>query len=468
MLFSSITFIYFFLPIVLAIYFLLPIRYRNGWLLAASFLFYAWGEPNYLVIMLLTIFINYFAAILVSKQKTKATKFIVLWLSIIVDLSMLGYFKYFNFFVENINLLFHGNIDFIKVVMPIGISFYTFQALSYVIDVYKGEVKAQRNIATVALYIALFPQLIAGPIVKYHDIENQLTSHDVTPDMFYQGLCRFIVGLGKKVLIANNMGLVADKVFNLSANDVSTPMAWLGALCYSMQIFYDFSGYSDMAIGLGQMFGFKFLENFNYPYISDSITEFWRRWHISLSSWLKNYVYIPLGGNRHGLTKTCINLMIVFAITGFWHGAQWTFILWGMWHGVFIVLEKLTHFPKLKGNIFVMTGKHLLTLFIVLIGWVLFRAEQFDVAYDYLKNMFGLIEHSDSMYGNQYFYDNIQLIALFFAIVFTMPWLRTLCNKLQGNIAFTTVYNLALIGIFLLCSIFLTASTYNPFIYFRF
>ena len=468
MLFSSITFIYFYLPTVLAVYFLLPVRYRNGLLLAASFLFYAWGEPNYLVIMLLTIFINYFAAIFVSNQKTKTGKLLVLWLSIIVDLSMLGYFKYFNFFVENINLLFKGNIDFIKVVMPIGISFYTFQALSYVIDVYKGEVKAQKNIATVALYIALFPQLIAGPIVKYHDIENQLTSHDVTPDMFYQGLCRFIVGLGKKVLIANNMGLVADKVFNLSANDVSTPMAWLGALCYSMQIFYDFSGYSDMAIGLGQMFGFKFLENFNYPYISDSITEFWRRWHISLSSWLKNYVYIPLGGNRHGLTKTCINLMIVFAITGFWHGAQWTFILWGMWHGVFIVIEKLTHFPKLKGNLVLMTGKHLLTLFIVLIGWVLFRAEQFDVAYDYLKNMFGLIEHSDSMYGNQYFYDNIQLIALFFAIVFTMPWLRTLCNKLQGNIAFTTVYNLALIGIFLLCSIFLTASTYNPFIYFRF
>ena len=467
MLFSSITFIYFFLPLVLGVYYLLPKSCRNGWLLIASFLFYAWGEPYYLCIMVLTIVINYVAAIVVSVAPQKF-KLLAVFLSIVVNLSILGYFKYFNFFVENINLLFHGNIDFIKVVMPIGISFYTFQALSYVIDVYKGEVKAQKNIATVALYIALFPQLIAGPIVKYHDIENQLISHDVTPDMFYQGLCRFIVGLGKKVLIANNMGLVADKVFNLSANDVSTPMAWLGALCYSMQIFYDFSGYSDMAIGLGQMFGFKFLENFNYPYISDSITEFWRRWHISLSSWLKNYVYIPLGGNRHGLTKTCINLMIVFAITGFWHGAQWTFILWGMWHGVFIVIEKLTHFPKLKGNIFVMTGKHLLTLFIVLIGWVLFRAEQFDVAYDYLKNMFGLIEHSDSMYGNQYFYDNIQLIALFFAIVFTMPWLRTLCNKLQGNIAFTTVYNLALIGIFLLCSIFLTASTYNPFIYFRF
>lgn len=468
MLFSSITFIYFFLPIVLAIYFLLPIRYRNGWLLAASFLFYAWGEPNYLVIMLLTIFINYFAAILVSKQKTKATKFIVLWLSIIVDLSMLGYFKYFNFFVENINLLFHGNIDFIKVVMPIGISFYTFQALSYVIDVYKGEVKAQRNIATVALYIALFPQLIAGPIVKYHDIENQLTSHDVTPDMFYQGLCRFIVGLGKKVLIANNMGLVADKVFNLSANDVSTPMAWLGALCYSMQIFYDFSGYSDMAIGLGQMFGFKFLENFNYPYISDSITEFWRRWHISLSSWLKNYVYIPLGGNRHGLTKTCINLMIVFAITGFWHGAQWTFILWGMWHGVFIVIEKLTHFPKLKGNLVLMTGKHLLTLFIVLIGWVLFRAEQFDVAYDYLRNMFGLIEHNEVKYTTLYFYDNIQLIALALAVIFAHPWFKNLYTKVQDKSYCRYIYNFGLIVVFFLCSVFLTASTYNPFIYFRF
>lgn len=468
MLFSSITFIYFFLPIVLAIYFLLPIRYRNGWLLAASFLFYAWGEPNYLVIMLLTIFINYFAAFLVSKQKTKATKFIVLWLSIIVDLSMLGYFKYFNFFVENINLLFHGNIDFIKVVMPIGISFYTFQALSYVIDVYKGEVKAQRNIATVALYIALFPQLIAGPIVKYHDIENQLTSHDVTPDMFYQGLCRFIVGLGKKVLIANNMGLVADKVFNLSANDVSTPMAWLGALCYSMQIFYDFSGYSDMAIGLGQMFGFKFLENFNYPYISDSITEFWRRWHISLSSWLKNYVYIPLGGNRHGLTKTCINLMIVFAITGFWHGAQWTFILWGMWHGVFIVIEKLTHFPKLKGNLVLMTGKHLLTLFIVLIGWVLFRAEQFDVAYDYLRNMFGLIEHNELKYNHLYFFDNIQLIALALAFIFAHPWFKELYASYQHKDGCQLAYNIGLIVVFFLSSMLLTASTYNPFIYFRF
>ena len=468
MLFSSITFIYFYLPTVLAVYFLLPVRYRNGLLLAASFLFYAWGEPNYLVIMLLTIFINYFAAIFVSNQKSKTGKLLVLWLSIIVDLSMLGYFKYFNFFVENINLLFHGNIDFIKVVMPIGISFYTFQALSYVIDVYKGEVKAQKNIATVALYIALFPQLIAGPIVKYHDIENQLTSHDVTPDMFYQGLCRFIVGLGKKVLIANNMGLVADKVFNLSANDVSTPMAWLGALCYSMQIFYDFSGYSDMAIGLGQMFGFKFLENFNYPYISDSITEFWRRWHISLSSWLKNYVYIPLGGNRHGLTKTCINLMIVFAITGFWHGAQWTFILWGMWHGVFIVIEKLTHFPKLKGNLVLMTGKHLLTLFIVLIGWVLFRAEQFDVAYDYLRNMFGLIEHNEVKYTTLYFYDNIQLIALALAVIFAHPWFKNLYTKVQDKSYCRYIYNFGLIVVFFLCSVFLTASTYNPFIYFRF
>ena len=335
MLFSSMTFVFMFLPVVCALYLLCKKELHNPILLMASILFYAWGEPKFLAIMLLTILLNYLGAIYVEKSVNKKLPLII---TIIANLGFLVYFKYFNFILDNINALCHSNIEPLNIIMPIGISFYTFQAVSYVIDVYRGECKAQKDIYKLALYICLFPQLIAGPIVKYHDIENQIDDREVNFDKVTLGVKRFIIGLAKKMLIANTMGAVADKIFMQPADTFSPLTAWVGALSYTMQLYYDFSGYSDMAIGLGLIFGFTFMENFNYPYISKSITEFWRRWHISLSTWFKQYLYIPLGGNRKGKNRTYLNLFIVFLLTGIWHGASWNFVIWGVWNGVFIIL----------------------------------------------------------------------------------------------------------------------------------
>ena len=357
MLFSTMTFIYVFLPIVCTLYLLIRKELRNHLLLLASLIFYAWGEPKYLLVMLSTIGVNYIFALLIESTKDKNsdlsgeqstsnkglkqhTPLICLIIALVINLSILGYFKYFNFLCENINLLFKANIDFIKVVMPIGISFYTFQAISYLVDVYRGDTRAQRNIYKLALFISLFPQLIAGPIVKYHDVNEQIDHRDIDLNDISYGIKRFIIGLSKKMLIANTFGEIADKVFNQDATAVSPGIAWIGAIAYTLQIFFDFSGYSDMAIGLGRIFGFKFKENFNYPYISKTISEFWRRWHISLSTWFKEYLYIPLGGNRKSPTRTYINLSIVFLATGIWHGAAWNFICWGIWNGLFIVIER--------------------------------------------------------------------------------------------------------------------------------
>jgi len=314
MLFSSLTFLFCFLPAAVVGYYICPRKLRNFFLLLASIFFYAWGEPRYLPVIFATITISYFGALAVERFKYKK---ILLTLFILLDLSLLFYFKYTNFFLENLNMIFHQKWS-LKVVLPLGISFYTFQALSYLVDVYRGQVKAQKNYLKIALYICLFPQLIAGPIVKYHDVADQIDNREETIDKVYYGIRRFIIGLAKKVLIANVVGKIADQIFALPINEFDAPIAWLGAISYTLQIYYDFSGYSDMAIGLGSIFGFKFLENFNYPYISQSITEFWRRWHMSLSTWFKDYVYIPLGGNRKGRIRTGINLIIVFFLTGFW------------------------------------------------------------------------------------------------------------------------------------------------------
>ena len=344
MLFSSMTFLYVFLPIVLLLYLITKKELHNPILLAASIIFYAWGEPKYLAIMLLTILVNYFGALLIQNSTKRKKLFLIL--TVIANLGFLIYFKYFNFIIANCNNLLNLNINALDIIMPIGISFYTFQAMSYVIDVYRGEVKAQNDLYKVALYICLFPQLIAGPIIKYHDIEEQIESREVEFDKVSMGVKRFIVGLSKKVLIANTLGVVADKVFIQDPTTFSHLTAWLGALSYTLQLYFDFSGYSDMAIGLGLIFGFRFMENFNYPYTSKSITEFWRRWHISLSTWFKEYVYISLGGNRKGKFRTLVNLAIVFLLTGIWHGAQWTFIVWGIWQGVFIIIEKISNFNQ--------------------------------------------------------------------------------------------------------------------------
>ena len=352
MLFSSMTFVFVFLPILCAIYLLSKKEYHNAILLIASIIFYAWGEPRYLAIMLLSVVINWLGAILIDKYKDKkGLSKLFLALTIFLNLANLIYFKYFNFILDNFNSIFHSNIDFVRIALPIGISFYTFQALSYVIDVFRGDCKVQRNIYKLALYICLFPQLIAGPIVKYHDIEEQIDSREVNFEKVDEGVKRFIIGLSKKVLIANTLGAIADKVFIMQYPFQFSPIvAWLGAISYSFQLFFDFSGYSDMAIGLGLIFGFRFMENFNYPYISKSITEFWRRWHISLSTWFKQYVYIPLGGNRNGKLKQLRNLGIVFLLTGIWHGAAWNFVIWGAWHGFFIIMEKITGIDKETNN----------------------------------------------------------------------------------------------------------------------
>lgn len=466
MLFSSTIFVFMFLPIVAVVYLLARRELRNYVLLFASLLFYAWGEPNYLAIMLLTILVNYVGALCVSRSERVGVRGLCLVLTILVDLGILFYFKYFNFVVENINAAFHANIDLIKVVMPIGISFYTFQALSYVVDVYRREVEAQRDVCKLALYIALFPQLIAGPIVKYHDVEDQIDNRKESIDKVAYGVKRFIIGLSKKMLIANTLGEVADKVFSQAADTVHPLMAWVGAIAYSLQLFYDFSGYSDMAIGLGSIFGFKFLENFNYPYISKSITEFWRRWHISLSTWFKEYLYIPLGGNRCSKGRNYLNLFIVFLLTGFWHGAAWNFIFWGLWHGVFIILEKLTGWHKKEGGKWLSVAKHLYTMLIFVIGWVMFRADTMGQAWVYLKNMFGLIGSHHDCYNIIYYVDNVEILAFGVGILCAMPIFKGMLE--WKNKWCLTAVNTWLLLLFLLSVSSIAASTYNPFIYFRF
>ena len=500
MLFSSTVFLFLFLPIVCALHLLVRKELKDYTLLLASIFFYAWGEPRYVAVMLLTIIINYVGALWVanlnSKKKTfgftlflsERTKLncscsaakLALLLTVLGDLSFLFYFKYFNFFVENINALFDGHIDFIKVIMPIGISFYTFQAISYVVDVYREEVEPQKNIYKLALYITLFPQLVAGPIVKYHDVADQIEHRTVDFEKVAYGVKRFIVGLAKKVLLANTLGAVADQL-----DCVTT---WLGAFCYTFQIYYDFSGYSDMAIGLGSILGFKFLENFNYPYISRSITEFWRRWHISLSTWFREYIYIPLGGNRKGNLRCYANLFIVFLITGFWHGATWSFVVWGLWNAVFIIIEKAGR--NMTQNIGTKSSpdeaasnllqrydkaihllaplRHLYALLVVIIGWVIFRADTLSYAWHYLLTMFG-VERGETMCHLIYYVDRIEIIALTVGIVCSAP----LCSKMlevegrsrQLRIA---AVNLWLLALFILSAASIAASTYNPFIYFRF
>ena len=465
MLFSSMTFIFLFLPIVCAMYWLTRKEYRNYILLFASILFYAWGEPRYLAIMLTTIVINYFGALLIDKY-SKYKKWILAG-TILSDLGFLFYFKYFNFVMTNINSAFGADIPFLDVIMPIGISFYTVQALSYVVDVYRGDVAVQKYIDKLALYICLFPQLIAGPIVKYHDVKDQIDNRKESFDKVVYGVKRFIIGLAKKMLIANTMGMVADKIFALPVNEFGTSVAWVGAIAYTFQIFYDFSGYSDMAIGLGSVFGFKFLENFNYPYISKSITEFWRRWHISLSTWFKEYLYIPLGGNRVSKLKMYMNLFIVFLATGIWHGAEWTFVAWGLWNGFFIILEKLTGWHKKEGGSAITITQHLYTILVFVFGWVLFRADNISYAWQYFKNMFGLIEKHNITYTLGYYVNAMEILAFVVAVVCAVPVFKNILVPVANKFKHVAL-NLWMTILFALSVCAIAASTYNPFIYFRF
>ena len=463
MLFSSLIFLSIFLPVVTGLYFMVKKELRNYVLLVASLIFYAWGEPRYLAIMLLVIIINYVFAILVENEKHKK---IYLAMAVIGNLSFLVYFKYFNFIIENLNKVINSRISFIDVIMPIGISFYTFQALSYVIDVYRGEVKAQKSIYNVALYVTFFPQLIAGPIVKYHDIEKEIIKRTVNFQNIYLGLKRFSFGLGKKIIFANTFGAVVDQIFGTNLDVLDYKIMWLGAICYSLQLYFDFSGYSDMAIGLGQIFGFHFLENFNYPYISKSITEFWRRWHISLGSWFKEYLYIPLGGNRKGQKRTYVNLFIVFLATGIWHGASWTFVIWGLWHGIFIIIERYFSIEKYN-KMYQKLLRYIYTVLVFIIGWVIFRADTLSNGIKYLRIMFGLKKNLITGYEIGYFLNMKVLILLVIGILASVSAFKFIFIE-RNTVKYKIAINVFSLIIIIISMILISSSTYNPFIYFRF
>jgi len=471
MVFSSMTFLWIFLPILLGLYFIVKEKkYRNFILLIFSLLFYAWGEPKYIVLMLLSIFINYILGILLDETQTKAERRFVLISAIVFNLGLLGYFKYFNFITTNINNIFKTSITAKNIVLPIGISFYTFQIMSYIIDLYRGDIKVQKNILNLALYISFFPQLVAGPIVKYHDIEEQLNNRVITIEKFANGIKRFTYGLSKKVILANSLGYMADSIFDSSIEIINMPIAWLGVICYTLQIYFDFSGYSDMAIGLGKMFGFEFMENFNLPYISQSITEFWRRWHISLSTWFKEYLYIPLGGNRKGKLRTYINLGIVFFATGFWHGAAWNFIVWGLYNGFFLIIERIKLKELLDKNRFKFLN-HIYSLLVIVVGWVLFRAKDLNSAFEYLKVMF-------TFENFEYYFDltkiiNMKNILIIIIAILFSGVLQKIFAKLKNREKIIEFYEkyleiIVILILLFICILMLVNNTYNPFIYFRF
>lgn len=467
MVFSSMTFLWVFLPLLLITYFLTKDRFKNYILLCFSLVFYAWGEPKYIFLMIASVVVNYSFGRLIDKLPDGGRRRFTLICSIIFNLGLLGYFKYFNFLTDNINGIFGTDIAVKKIALPIGISFFTFQIMSYVIDLYRREIAVQKNICDLSLYIFFFPQLIAGPIVKYRDIASEMRNRTVTLDGFVYGTRRFVYGLAKKVLIANAMALAADSIFDTNAADISTLQAWVGSIAYTMQIYYDFSGYSDMAIGLGRMFGFTFSENFDLPYVSGSITEFWRRWHISLSTWFREYVYIPLGGNRKGKIRTYINLWTVFILTGIWHGASWTFVVWGLYHGFFIFIERLGLKKKLDR---LRVLNHIYTLLVVNFGWVLFRAEDFGQALTLIKNMFVPTAGSSA--------ENIYAVVSgkFILLLVTAILFSCIVQKLYARVADServkravrTCEPIAIAVLWVLCILSLASNTYNPFIYFRF
>jgi len=463
MLFSSISFLYYFLPILLLVYFLVPNKLKNIVLLVASLLFYFYGEPRHIWILLLSCFMNYVFAILIDKLKCKK---LILVITVISNIGLLCYFKYIDFFITNINNIFNTNIGLLRVIMPIGISFFTFQTLSYVIDVYKKEVKVNYNFFDLATYVSLFPQLIAGPIVRYSTIHEELKSRKHTLSDFSSGISRFTIGLGKKVLLANEFGLLCSQL--MKVEQASILSYWIIAIAFTLQIYFDFSGYSDMAIGLGRMFGFHFLENFNYPFIAKSITEFWRRWHISLSSWFKDYVYIPLGGNRVSNTKWIRNLFIVWFLTGFWHGAAWNFIIWGLYFAIFLLLEKKIWGKFLEKRPIL---GHIYTIFIILISFVIFNASSFEEVTLFLKNMFGLNELPLISIETIYYFRSYMLLLLV-GVIASTPIIKNYIKVLKEKKGISKVINglepVYYIIILLLVTAFLIDASFNPFLYFRF
>ena len=470
MVFSSITFLIYFLPIFLLLYHLVPHKYKNALILIASIYFYSWGGPKFILVILGTTCLDYFLVKAMNNQKTQSAKTRFLIISLCLNLGLLFYFKYCNFFIDNINAAFGTKITWLEVVLPIGISFYTFESLTYVLDVYRGIHKPLKNFWHYQTYILLFPKLIAGPIVRYHEIADQITNREknYTSSIKLSGFLIFCIGLAKKTIIANTLGIQADAVFKLPPEQIDTIAAWVGALAYSFQIYFDFSGYSDMAIGLGKMMGFKFPENFNNPYTSKSITEFWRRWHMTLGTWMKNYLYIPLGGNQVNNFKLYRNLIFVFLISGLWHGASWNFILWGAYHGLFLVLERLflIKFYKKIGNWFSLP----LTFIIVVTGWVLFRNENINQGFYIIKQLysFQFFDGKFTLNNDFLFMASLALLFSFFTITKTT---RSFQEKIYGEQFSKSSQWLAVsasIILFYISLSFISALDFNPFIYFRF
>ncbi|MDB1934354.1 MAG: MBOAT family protein [Clostridium sp.] len=467
MLFSSSVFIFIFLPLVLFLYYISGKKIRNYILLLASLIFYAWGGVNYLKILMVSILINYIFGLLIDKtvDRSHLRKFILI-LGIILNLALLFYYKYYDFFIENINNILNMNLELKRIVLPIGISFFTFQGMSYIIDIYRNDGKVNKNIFSVALYISFFPQLVAGPIIKYKTIDEQIRVRKESIDYFSYGINRFVIGLGKKIIISDMLGAISNNIFLLAnSSGIDMITAWIGAICYTLQIYFDFSGYSDMAIGLGHLFGFKFPENFNYPYISRSITEFWRRWHISLSTWFKEYLYIPLGGNRRG--NVYFNLFVVFLVTGLWHGASWNFVIWGLWHGMFMIIERVIRnenwYKKIPSFI-----KIFITLFIVIIGWVLFKATTLEEGLKYLSIMFGLSNFSNITFEYTYFISRKFIVLIIIGIIASTPILKKIFNRYRDIKVFELIKTILIILLFIISIIFMVNSTYSPFIYFQF
>ena len=468
MVFSSIIFMFTFLPLSLLMYYIMPKGMKNLILLLISLIFYAWGEPIYVLLMVFTIIFDYIMARLINKSRNEKIKFKIIFIfTLFINILILGFFKYYGFLIDNINNIFNLSIKYKQLALPVGISFYTFQTLSYIVDVYLDKVRVQKNIVSFALYVTMFPQLVAGPIVKYSDIDYQLDNRKESFNKFGYGVERFLRGLAKKVLLANNIGIVWTTIQGMDINNISVLTSWIGIIAYTFQIYFDFSGYSDMAIGLGKMFGFDFIENFNYPYISKSVTEFWRRWHISLGTWFREYIYIPLGGNRTSTLKHIRNLFVVWLFTGLWHGASWNFVVWGLYYGFILLMEKMVlNKVLIKLPNFI---KHIYTMILVIIGWVFFGSTSLSVAIDYIKVMFGIsgnqLIDSAALY---YLYTNIKLFIILG--ICATPIISIIFNKIidigeKKGIVFAVIVNIMII---ILSTAYLVNETYNPFLYFRF
>ena len=460
MVFSSVTFLFLFLPVSLILYYIVPQKLKNFVLLLCSLVFYAWGEPIYVLLMIYSILLNYVSGLLMANHPKYKKQ--VLVFTIILNLFIIGFFKYYGFLMENFNALTGLNIPIRKLALPIGISFYTFQALSYDIDLYRGKFPVQKNFVAFAAYITMFPQLIAGPIVRYEDVAKQMMKRKLSLSRFGKGALRFIFGLSKKVLLANVVGALFDTI-HASDTDLSVVTAWIGALAYTFQIYFDFSGYSDMAIGLGEMLGFSFMENFDYPYAADSVTDFWRRWHISLSTWFREYVYIPLGGNRVNVIRHIRNILIVWFLTGLWHGASWNFILWGLYYGLLLLFEKYV-WSRIPMPRFI---NRILTLLLVIIGWVIFSSDTLPQILSTLGAMFGKapLGFFDS---NARYYLSTNWVLLVVCVFCALPGVRLIYKSLKQDTLGRVILWILAAVLLTVCTAFMVSQSYNPFLYFRF